>query len=205
MATKAPKLLGPLDFPRPDDHLYYEERFPYLSQGDIFAEVPLLLVPSELALVESEVGTQAALVPVLQTMAVIISPTCDFRRPTAQQLAEDPEIQPYTLRQQVVVARIMPFEGWERSSDAVGRTERIRQVKAFDNLRQYMYLPASDQGPQESMVDLGTTWTLPISILLASRRITQLQFTAAQQLSYKLVLYQTTRAVERSGLRPPMD
>src|SRR5687767_13387235 len=93
------------DFPRPKDEAYYEERFPYLSQGDILADAPLLAVPPELLIDETDGGQVVAAIPVLRTSAMIITPTCDFRRPGADYLAEHPAEDPYQLRRQLVVGR----------------------------------------------------------------------------------------------------
>ena len=67
-----------------------------------------------------------------------------------------------------------------------------------------MYLP-SIGGLGDSMVDLGTRWTLPIELVLKLERLTQLRETAARQLLYKLVMYDAALIVDRDALRPPMD
>lgn len=192
------------DFARPDDGEYYEERFAYLSQGDIIIDAPLL-VPSVPLLVDELDGNDfVATVPLLRTPAMIVSPTCDFRRPSAEYLAAHPVENPYELRQQVVVARVLPLSEWERAQKPEGRADRVAQMRGFDNQRQYMYLPPIGS-LGDSMVDFGTRWTLPIELVLKLQRLTQLSETAARQLLYKLVMYDAALVVDRAALRPPMD
>jgi hypothetical protein len=160
------------DFPRPSDDAYYEERFPFLSQGDIFEALPLLLVPAEIALLETEGPAAVAAIPVLETKAIIVTPTCDFRRRAAEDLAAHPADDPYTLRQQLVVARVLPLEEWERAVPAAGRADRVAPVRSHDNQRQYMYLPPLDGAHGESLVDFGSMWTLPLELIRRATRLT---------------------------------
>lgn len=193
------------DFPRPSDNSYYEERFPFLSQGDIFDLLPLLLVPPELSFLETEHALPVAAIPVLETRGIIVTPTCDFRRRGADDLAAHPDVDPYTLRQQLVVARVLSFDEWERATPAAGRADRVAQLRSYDNQRQYMYLPHLEGAYGESMVDFGSMWTLPLELLRRSTRLTQLAEAGAVQLQYKLTMYGTALIVERDRLRPPMD
>jgi hypothetical protein len=192
------------DFPRPGDDAYYEARSPYLSQGDLLADAPMLVLPLELLVEEGPEGGLVAAVPLSQSAAVILSPTCDFRRQSIEYLAEHPDEDAYQLRQTVVVARVMPQDVWERAQVATGRSERLRQLLAHDNQRQYMYLPPIER-LGASLIDFGTTWTLPLPIALGLERITQLALPSAQQLQFKLVQYGTAIVVQRDSLRPPMD
>jgi hypothetical protein len=192
------------DFARPDDGGYYEERFSYLSQGDIVLEAPLLLPTVPLLVDEHEGDEYLAAVPLLRTAAMLVSPTCDFRRPSAEYLADHPDENPYQLRQQVVVARVLPLSEWERAQRPEGRADRVTQLRGYDNQRQYMYLPSIGV-LSDSMVDFGTRWTLPIDLMLRLERLTQLRETAARQLLYKLVMYDAALVVDRDGLTPPMD
>lgn len=192
------------DFPRPTDDVYYEIRSQYLSQGDLLADAPMLVMPPELLVEEGRDGGLVAAVPVSQTLAVILSPTCDFRRPSIEYLSAHPDEDPYQLRQSIVVARVMPRDVWERAQDATGRSDRLSQLLSHDNLRQYMYLPPNDRiGP--SLIDFGMIWTLPLPIVRTLERITQLALAGARQLQFKLALYGTTVLLQREDLRPPMD
>ena len=192
------------DFGRPDDGAYYEERFTYLSQGDIVVDAPLLFPTLPVLVDELDGEEYVATIPLLRTPAMLVSPTCDFRRPSAEYLAAHPDENPYQLRQQVVVARVLPLPEWERAQKPEGRADRVAQLRGYDNQRQYMYLPSiGDLG--DSMVDFGTRWTLPIELVLKLQRLTQLTETAARQLLYKLVMYDAALIVDRDVLRPPMD
>jgi hypothetical protein len=192
------------DFRRPSDDQYFEVRFRYLSQGDILLDAPMLVPSAPLLVEETTEGERALRIPVVQTDVMIISPTCDFRRPSAAHLDARPDEDPYQLRQQVVVARILPIKEWETAQPATGRSDRVDQMLSFDNLRQYMYLPPVGSLGQ-SMVDLATMWTLPFEVALGLERLTQLAEAAARQLQYKLVIYATASVVDRDSLRPPMD
>lgn len=135
---------------------------------------------------------------------MILSATCDFRRPSAEYLEAHSGENPYQLRQQLVVGRILALTEWERAQKPEGRSDRVAQVRAFDNQRQYMFLPAVEP-LADSMIDFGTRWTLPLELVLGLDRVTQLTDTAARQLQYKLVMYDTAVIIDREILRPPMD
>ena len=192
------------DFPGPDDSGYYEERFSYLSQGDLILDAPLLVPAHPLVVDHSDGDQYVAVVPLLRTHAMILSPTCDFRRPSTEYLAAHPDQNPYQLRQQVVVGRVLTLIEWERAQKPEGRSDRVAQLRAFDNQRQYMYLPPLGS-LGDSMVDLGTRRTLPMELVLRLERLTQLTEAAARQLVYKLVTYDAALVVDRNALRPPMD
>lgn len=191
------------DFRRPADADYYETRFSYLSQGDILLDAPLLLVPPVLDAQPSDAGPVVTL-PVLAAPGMVITPTCDFRRSSADHLDAHPDEEPYQLRQQLVVARIVPLHECERSQPPEGRSDRVAQLRSHDNLRQYMYLP--ELPPLvESLIDLGTLWTLPIGIVRRLDRLTQLTETGARQLQYKLAMYGTAVVIDRESLGRPID
>lgn len=93
-------------FPRPQGP-YYETRFPYLSQGDLLDDIPFATAGPELTLVEDLPGV--ILQPIVVQRAMIVSPTCDFRRPSAAALQAEPTLDPYTLQEHLIVATVYPL------------------------------------------------------------------------------------------------
>ncbi len=96
-----------LQFPRPTTP-YYEIRSEYLSQGDLLEEVPFGVIGPELLYIEEVPG--AILHRVEFHRGMILSPTCDFRRPTIEELRKDPSQPPYTLQPHVVIGQVLPIE-----------------------------------------------------------------------------------------------
>ena len=82
-------------FPRPRES-YYEIRFPFLSQGDIFDSIPIPLMGADLLRHDAMPGMILQQVGVQRVM--IVSPTCDFRRPSASSIEAHPEVSPYTFK-----------------------------------------------------------------------------------------------------------
>src|SRR5229473_3013238 len=122
----------------------------------------------------------------------IVSPTCDFRRPTIEQLRNDPSQPHYTLQPHVVVAQVLPIEVIAERWGA-NRANNMRLMLEFDAPRRYMYLPSlpGDDRGQQWVVDFTRTDTIAIA-LLVDQRTYQLTHAAAQHLQYKLVLAGTS-------------
>jgi hypothetical protein len=218
-------------FPRPQVG-YYETRFPYLSQGDIFDDIPFATTGPELLFVEDAAPaaraadvTSVILQPVIAQRAIIVSPTCDFRRPSAAALQADPSLEPYTLQAHVTVAPVLPLADvlprWGSNRDA-----NLHLLRLYDALRRYMYLPplpalpllpgdtaaagtagAGGEGEQEWVADLSRLDSVAIGLLtrLLDRRLAQLTLEAAQQLQYKLVMALTAAVTNRDTFQPPLD
>jgi len=134
---------------------------------------------------------------------IIISPTCDFRRPTIEELNQNPGLEPYGLQPHVVVAQVIPLrevaEKWGN-----GRESKLGLMFAYDAIRRYAYLPSVDGNAENDMVvDLLRTDSIAIP-LLVDLRIIQLTFSAAQHLQYKIVLAATSTYTDRSAYNPPL-
>jgi hypothetical protein len=193
------------DFPRPTGD-YYETRFSYLCQGDIFHGIPYTLIGPELLLAaDKDLPGPHALMPLASVQAMLITPTCDFRRASAERLQRDSSLAPYTLEQRVRVAQLLSLDEVEGTFDARNRRENLDKIRRFDSLRRFMYLPALGDTFPESAVALGPTWLVHLRLLLNSTRLTQLTFTAAQQVHYKIVMYETSTIVNRTDFLPPID
>lgn len=185
---------------------YFETRFTYLSEGDIFDDVPYTLLRAPLQIAQTEgLTTASALTPLFAVRAMLVTPTCDFRRPSAKELDAAKDLRPYTLENRVRVAQIMPLEDIERSFDSIKRAQNLDLMRRFDSLRRYMYLPPLPGENAESAVALGPSWLIDLDVLVGLKRLTQLTFAAAQQLHYKTVMYATAVIVARGSFHPSMD
>jgi hypothetical protein len=190
-----------LRFPRPTSP-YYEVRSEYLSQGDLLEEVPFGVIGPELLYLQDLPG--AILHQVEFHRGMIVSPTCDFRRPTIEHLRNDPSQPPYTLQPHVVVAQVLPIEVIAERWGA-NRATNMRLMLEFDAPRRYMYLPPlpGDDRGQQWVVDFTRTDSIAIE-LLVDQRTYQLTHAAAQHLQYKLVLAGTSVYTDRGVFDPPM-
>ena len=201
-------------FPRQQEG-YYEHRFPYLSQGDVFDDIPFALTGPELLFVEDALPavraadvTGVILQPIVAQRGIIVSPTCDFRRPSAAALQADPALNPYTLQAHITVAPVLPLADltsrWGNNRDA-----NLHLLRRYDALRRYMYLPPLPGEPAERewVADLSRANSVAIGLVakLMDRRLAQLTFVAAQHLQYKLVMALTAAVTNRDAYRPPMD
>ncbi|HEV8534204.1 MAG TPA: hypothetical protein VGR87_00570 [Candidatus Limnocylindria bacterium] len=192
------------DFPRPTVN-YYETRFKYLSQGDIFDDVPYALLGPEILLVaDEEVPWPQALVPLAPVRVMLVTPTCDFRRLSADQLERE-KVAPYTLETRVRVAQVMDLTAIEKSFEESKRAQNLDILRRHDGLRKFMYLPALEGEFGESAVSLGPAWLVHLELLLQASRLTQLTFAAARQLHYKIVMYETSTIVFPDSFNPPVD
>lgn len=72
-------------------------------------------------------------------------------------------------------------------------------------LRRFMYLPPLDGAFGEAAVFLGPTWLVHLDLLLNCDRLTQLTFTAARQLHYKIVLFETASYFDPASFNPDMN
>ena len=124
-----------LRFPRPTSP-YYEIRSEYLSQGDLLEEVPFGVIGPELLYFNDVPGTILHRVEVGR--AIILSPTRDFRRPTIDELHQDPSQRPYTLQPHVVVAQVLPIETIAQRWGS-NRDNNLRLMLEYDPLRRYMW------------------------------------------------------------------
>ena len=190
-----------LQFPRPTTP-YYEIRSEYLSQGDLLEEVPFGVIGPELLYIEEVPG--AILHRVEFHRGMILSPTCDFRRPTIEELRKDPSQPPYTLQPHVVIGQVLTIETIAERWGA-NRGNNMRLMLEFDAPRRYMYLPPlpADETGRQWAVDFTRTDSIAIDLLLDQRSF-QLTFAAAQHLQYKLVLASTSVYTDRAAYDPPM-
>lgn len=183
---------------RPEEP-YYEERHPYLSQGDIFRDVPLAfpLPAREIVTEESgSLGTRLFLSgPFDVGFAMLITPTCSMR---AQGTAPGTYAHPVRT-----LAVIRPLK--DLCDAKLFDESKVGLLRAYDGLINYMYLPAlSEHNFPESVAMLYMPVTLHHD-MIAGQRIAQLSLLAAQQLQRKLVHFSSGYIIERERFQPPMD
>ncbi|MTD45585.1 hypothetical protein GKE82_24575 [Conexibacter sp. W3-3-2] len=159
--------------PRPDDHLYYEDRTTHLRQGDLFTGVPLgLQLPAE---VFNHGNRKFVSGPFEVGFAMLITPSCSM---AAQ---GEPGRYAHPFR---TVVPVWPLE--DLVVQGAIKEASLGQLRKYDHLANYLYLPAiaSAQMP-ESLALLYAPTTLDHGYL-EKQRIAQLSVTAAVHLKRQL-------------------
>jgi hypothetical protein len=182
---------------RPADHEYYEERLQFLSQGDIFDDVPLSypLPAREIATDEGTGERKFLSGPLEFGKAMLITPTCSMR-------AQGVEGYAHPVR---TLVPVVPVDEGLVSHLGLNE-EKLGFLRSYDGLINYMYLPASDSlNLRESLALLYMPITLHHDII-DGQRITQLAVEGARQLHQKLVWFVSGwHAETRAMFDPPMD
>lgn len=177
---------------------YYEERVPLMSQGDVFADVPLAYPsPADELLVEDNEeseGRRFLSGPLSVGPAMLITPTCSMR----SQGATDDYAHP--------VRTLVPLRGVGELEEAgVLDQARLRLAERRDSLINYMYLPVdAELGIEECLALL----YMPVTIhheMIEGNRISQLNGEATAQLQMKLTWYSSSVLLTRGDFDPPLD
>lgn len=179
---------------------YYEMRTDLLSQGDIFADVPLAYpTPAGEIIVDSadepEEGARAFLSgPLDFGPAMLITPTCSMRSQTQGRSYAHPVRTLVPLRPVAELIEIGLVDAAKR-----GLAERR------DSLINYMWLPGDAAlEVEDSLAFLYMPVTLHHD-LIVDNRVAQLTYDAASQLQKKLAWHATSLLVDRADFDPPMD
>lgn len=198
-------------FPRPEAS-YYEVRHEYVSQGDIFVDVPWSLMGPTILLIDpppAALPVPPGHLPIVQYLSsydlgMVVSDTCDFRHPTARDLDADPQryAAPGAIYHSgyVRVAPVMAFEDYQDLPNDAGVRDRIRR---YDHFRRLFYLPpgkapGSTVDIPEAVALLHMTDLVSIDTLRSLERATQLTEVARKQLARKLVYFDTGRHIDHS-------
>jgi len=177
---------------------YFEERVPLLSQGDIFADVPLAYpTPADELIVDEDEhrGERRFLSgPLRMGPAMLITPTCSMRA----QGGGDGYAHP--------VRTLIPLRPLQELIDLqILDPAKRRLAEKRDSLINYMFIPASsDLGIEESLALLYMPVTLHHE-MIEGARITQLTYDAATQLQKKLVWHASSVLLQRQDFDPPID
>jgi len=180
--------------PRSD---YYETRTELLSQGDIFADVPLAYpLPAHELGVESVDETVRLFLsgPLDFGPAMLITPTCSMRSQTPGREYAHP------------VRTLVPLRSVDELEE-VGVLDAAKRglAERRDSLINYMWIPGDRSiGIEDSLALLYMPVTLH-SEMIAGTRLTQLTYDGASQLQKKLAWFATSVLLDHADLDPPMD
>ncbi len=187
---------------RPSDAEYYErERVEFFSQGDLFRDVPLAYpLPAEELVLDQEEGGGRRFVsgPLEFGPAMLITPSCSLAAQAAAGYG-------HPVRTLVPV-----FPLSELIERGVIKEQALSDVRRFDHLINYMYVPALEIeelvfSVPESMAFLYMPVTLHHAFL-EGNRVSQLAHRGAQQLQRKLVwFYSGWLEDDLDAFQPPMD
>jgi hypothetical protein len=160
---------------RPNDDSYYEDRTPYVRQGDLFQDVPLGYPWPPEAVDHSE-GTRKFLSgPFEPGFGILLTPTCSM---IAQGKAAG---YAHVVR---MLAPVLPLQ--RLINEGAIKPAAIDDLRAHDHLVNYLYVPAIPaSGLPESLALLYSTITVHHEYL-EEHRIAQLSQAAAIHLKYKL-------------------
>jgi hypothetical protein len=188
---------------RPPDANYYErDRVELFSQGDLFRDMPLAY-PSpagELVVDESEsaAGRRFLSGPLDFGTAMLITPSCSMA-------AQGTAGYGHPVRTLVPVRPLA-----ELVDRGVVKETALGDLRRFDHLINYMYLPPLEVAEQEfSMPESVALLYMPLTLhhgFLESQRVSQLAYRGAQQLQRKLVwFYSGWLEEDLDSFDPPMD
>jgi hypothetical protein len=181
---------------RPQDSDYYEDpRSQLLSQGDVYNAVPLAYPVLGASVVDEGGSRRFISGPLEPGPAMLITPTCQM---TAQGT---------TGGYAHSVRTLVPILSVDELLEAgVLKQSALDQARRYDDLHNYMYLPALAGAIPESMALLYMPVTVGHSLLeAAAYRRYQLRLEGARQLQRKLTLMSTSLVIPRAYFEPPMD
>jgi hypothetical protein len=187
---------------RPADAEYYErDRVELFSQGDMFRDVPLAYpLPADELVVDERSGGSRRFVsgPLEFGPAMLITPSCSL---AGQGTAG------YGHPVRTLVPVLPLTELVERG---VIKETALSDLRRFDHLINYMYLPALEIGELEFSIPESMAFLyMPVTLhhaFLEGNRVTQLARRGAQQLQRKLVwFYSGWLEDDLDVFEPPMD
>jgi hypothetical protein len=188
---------------RPPDADYYErDRVELFSQGDLFRDVPLAypLPANELLVDEAEGGGSRRFLsgPLEFGPGMLITPSCSLGAQGAAGYG-------HPVRTLVPVIPLAELVG-----RGVVKETALADLRRFDHLINYMYLPALDVDELEfSMPESVALLYMPVTLhhaFLEGQRVSQLAYRGAQQLQRKVVwFYSGWLEDDLDTFDPPMD
>lgn len=207
------------DYPRPEGD-YYEIFHDYLTQGDIFTDVPISQLGPELLVLEdpppSALPIPDTMLPVVTYvwttgLGMVLSDTCLFRHPKASAVDANPRA--YGRPDSVYHNGFLRVAPIFKISDCpwIPHDENVyATMRTYDHMRRFMYLPElRDEAGltllSEGVVALQMADLLSLDLMRSLRRVTQLTYVARQQLNRKLVYFDTGAQAEAVDFDPDMD
>lgn len=187
---------------RPPDADYYErDRVELFSQGDLFRDVPLAYpLPADALVVDEESGGSRRFLsgPLEFGPAMLITPSCSLG-------AQGTAGYGHPVR---TLVPVLPLA--ELVDRGVVKESALDDLRRFDHLINYMYLPALDVDELDfSMPESVALLYMPVTLhhaFLDGQRVSQLAHRGAQQLQRKLVwFYSGWLEDDLDVFVPPMD
>ena len=188
---------------RPADADYYErDRVELFSQGDLFRDVPLVYpLPADELVVDRAArgaGRRFLSGPLEFGPALLITPSCSLGAQGATGYG-------HAVRTLVPVIPIA-----ELVSGGIVKETALADLRHFDHLINYMYLPRLDAEELDfSMPESVALLYMPVTLhhaFLEGNRVSQLAYRGAQQLQRKLVwFYSGWLEDDLDSFEPPMD
>lgn len=187
---------------RPADATYYErDRVELFSQGDLFRDVPLAypLPANELILDEDSGGARRFVSgPLAFGPAMLITPSCSLA-------AQGTAGYGHPVR---TLVPVLPLA--ELVTRGAIKETTLNDLRRFDHLINYMYLPALEISELEFSIPESVAFLyMPVTLhhaFLDGNRVTQLAYRGAQQLQRKLVwFYSGWLEDDLDAFDPPMD
>ncbi len=164
---------------RPDDERYYEWRTEYLSQGDLFTEIPLGQPWPPNAVDHKEGSRKFISGPFEAGFGLLLTPTCSM----AAQGVPGAYAHPHRT-----IAPVLPLE--RLVAEGAIKKGAVDDLRRFDHLINYMYLPPLPEAQlPESVALLYAPITLHHDYLSDDRRIAQLGSDAQAHLKRQLSLF----------------
>lgn len=159
---------------RPPEESYYEDRTPYVRQGDVFYDVPLGY-PFPPDAMEHKAGRRKFLSgPFQPGFGMLITPTCSM-------VAQGEPGYAHPVR---MLAPVLPLE--RLVAEGVVKDASLADLRERDHLVNYFYLPPiAEYEMPESLALLYSAITVHHDYL-DDRRAAQLSASAAIHLKYKL-------------------
>ena len=187
---------------RPPDADYYErDRVELFSQGDVFRDVPLAypLPADELVVDEESTGSRRFLSGPLEFgPAMLITPSCSLG-------AQGTAGYGHPVR---TLVPVLPLA--ELVDRGVVKETALDDLRRFDHLINYMYLPSLDVEELDfAMPESVALLYMPVTLhhaFLGGQRVSQLAYRGTQQLQRKLVWFYSGWLEDNLDLfDPPMD
>jgi hypothetical protein len=187
---------------RPSDADYYErDRVELFSQGDLFRDMPLAypLPADELVVDDASGGSRRFLSGPLEFgPAMLITPSCSLGAQRAGGYA-------HPVR---TLVPVLPLA--DLVDRGVLKETALDDLRRFDHLINYMYLPPLDVGELEfTMPESVALLYMPVTLhhaFLEGQRVSQLAHRGAQQLQRKLVwFFSGWLEDDLDVFEPPMD
>ncbi len=187
---------------RPSDADYYErDRVELFSQGDLFRDMPLAYPMPATELLVDDVGEGSRRFlsgPLDFGSAMLITPSCSL-------VAQSTAGYGHPVR---TLVPVVPLH--DLVAHGVIKEAAVSDLRRFDHLINYMYLPPLDVDELEfSMPASVALLYMPVTLhhaFLEGQRVSQLAYRGAQQLQRKLVwFYSGWLEDDVDVFDPPMD